>query len=109
MGDASKTESTKAESADAPAAEQAATSHDDKQEIEFDATMSRGEALSYFEAIVAGLKSGRLEFRQEGDAVVFNLPERVEIEIAAKLKGDKGKIEFGIEWSKKTRALEISS
>ena len=82
---------------------------DDKGAIDFEATLPRSEAVSYFEAIIAGLKSGRLEFRQGEDSVVFNLPDRVELEVEAKLKGDKGKIEFEIQWSKKTRALEISS
>ena len=82
---------------------------DDKKAIDFVATLPRSEAVSYFEAIIAGLKSGRLEFRQGEGSVVFNLPDHVEIEVEAKLKGDKGKIEFEIQWSKKTRALEISS
>jgi len=133
MSEESKTESTEIEStepesAEAPAAEEVEKKaeaeeededeeeedeeedeDDDKGAIDFEATLPRSEAVSYFEAIIAGLKSGRLEFRQGEDSVVFNLPDRVELEVEAKLKGDKGKIEFEIQWSKKTRALEISS
>ena len=76
--------------------------------VEFEATLPRGEAVSYFEAIVGGLRSGRLEFRQAGDALVLNPPDRLEIEVKAQQKGDKGKIVFEIEWSDR-QALKISN
>lgn len=78
-----------------------------KVKINFEASMPRGEAVSYFDAIVGGLKSGRLEFRQDGDVLVLNPPEQLEIEVKASRKGDKGKVVFEIEWSDENRPLEI--
>ncbi len=80
-----------------------------KAKISFEATMPRNEAVSYFEAIVAGLRSGRLEFKQGDQTLVLNPPEHLEIEVKAKSKGDKGSVVFEIEWSDENRPLEISN
>ena len=80
-----------------------------KAKISFEATMPRNEAVSYFEAIVAGLRSGRLEFKQGDQTVVLNPPDHLEIEVKAKSKGDKGSVVFEIEWSDENRPLQISS
>jgi amphi-Trp domain-containing protein len=78
-----------------------------KLKVSYEASMPRNEAVSYFEAIVGGLRSGRLEFKQEGDTLVLNPPDQLEIEVKAQLKGDKGKVVFEIEWSDENRPLEI--
>jgi amphi-Trp domain-containing protein len=78
-----------------------------KLKVSFEDTMPRNEAVSYFEAIVGGLRSGRLEFKQDGETLVLNPPDRLEIEVKAVLKGDKGKVVFEIEWSDEHRSLEI--
>ena len=80
-----------------------------KVKIDFEAVMPRNEAVSYFEAIVAGLASGRLEFKREGETLVLNPPELLEVEVKASRKGDKGKVVFEIEWSDEARGLEIVS
>ncbi len=80
-----------------------------KLKVSFGASMPRNEAVSYFEAIVGGLRSGRLEFRQEGDTLVLNPPDQLEVEVKAQLKGNKGKVVFEIEWSDENRPLEIIS
>ena len=78
-----------------------------KLKVSYEASMPRNEAVSYFEAIVGGLRSGRLEFKQEGDTLVLNPPDQLEIEVKAQRKGDKGKVVFEIEWSDENRPLEI--
>lgn len=80
-----------------------------KLEVEFEATMPRNEAISYFEAIIGGLRSGRLEFKQGDQTLVLNPPDRLEIEVKARSKGDKGRVVFEIEWSDEHRELEISN
>ena len=42
-----------------------------------------------------------------GDTLVLSLPDRLEIEVEARQKGDKGKIVFEISWSDELRPLEI--
>lgn len=80
-----------------------------KVKIDFEATMPRNEAISYFESIISGLRSGRLEFKQGEQTLVLNPPDRLEIEVKAQSKGDKGRVVFEIEWSDEHRALEITS
>jgi amphi-Trp domain-containing protein len=80
-----------------------------KVKIDFEGSMARNEAVSYFEAIIGGLRSGRLEFKQEGQTLVLSPPDRLEIEVKAQAKGDKCSVVFEIEWSDKHRTLEISN
>ncbi len=79
----------------------------DKQKIAYEATMPRAEAVAYFEALVGGLRSGHLEFRQDGRVLVLAPPDQLEIEVEAQQKGNKGKITFEIEWSSENRPLAI--
>jgi len=78
-----------------------------KIKINYEAAMPRSEAVSYFEAIIGGLRSGRLEFRQEGETLVLSPPDQLEIEVKAQRKGDKAKVVFEIEWSDTSESLEI--
>jgi amphi-Trp domain-containing protein len=80
-----------------------------KLKIDFEASMPRNEAISYFEAIIGGLRSGRLEFKQGEQSLVLNPPDRLEIEVKAQSKGDKGRVVFQIEWSNEHRELDISN
>jgi amphi-Trp domain-containing protein len=81
----------------------------EKIKISFEASMPRNEAVSYFEAIVGGLRSGRLEFKQGDKTLILNPPDRLEIEVKAQSKGTKGSVVFEIEWSDENRPLEISN
>ncbi|MFV8754962.1 amphi-Trp domain-containing protein [Nannocystaceae bacterium ST9] len=78
-----------------------------KAKIEYEAAMPRDEAVSYFEALVGGLRTGHLEFRQGDKVLVLAPPERLEVEVSAQLKGDKGKVVFEITWSGQSRQLAI--
>jgi amphi-Trp domain-containing protein len=66
--------------------------------VTFESVMPREEAVSYFEAIVAGLKSGALRVRQAEETVVLTPPDQVAIEVKAVRKGQKEKILFEIAW-----------
>jgi amphi-Trp domain-containing protein len=80
-----------------------------KLKIEFEASMPRDEAISYFEAIIGGLRSGRLEFKQGEQTLVLNPPDRLEIEVKAQSKGDESRVVFEIQWSNEHRVLEIKN
>ena len=69
-----------------------------KQKISYENSLPRDEAVSYFEAIVSGLKKGHLEFRQEGGAVDMDLPDHLDVEVKASRSDKKGKISFEISW-----------
>ncbi|NJK33443.1 MAG: amphi-Trp domain-containing protein [Deltaproteobacteria bacterium] len=78
-----------------------------KLKIAYEASMPRAEAVAYFEALVGGLRSGHLEFRQDDRVLVLAPPDHLEIEVEAVQKGSKGKVVFEIEWSSENRPLEI--
>lgn len=69
-----------------------------KAKIRFESSLSREEAVSYFEAIVAGIRSGTVEFRQEDKTVVLHPGSQLDIGVKASRKGDKAKIAFEIAW-----------
>lgn len=69
-----------------------------KRKISYENTLPRDEAVSYFEAIVTGLKKGQLEFRQEDESVTMDLPDRVDVEVKASRNEKKGKISFELSW-----------
>lgn len=79
-----------------------------KAKIDFKGSMSRNEAISYFEAIIGGLRAGRLEFKQGDRTLVLDVPEHLCIEVEAQAKGDKASIEFEIEWSPENTPVAIS-
>ena len=78
-----------------------------KVSIGYEAAMPRTEAVSYFESLIGGFRSGRLEFKQDGESLVLSPPDHLEIEVKAQRKGDKAKIVFEIVWSDDSRPLEI--
>ena len=84
-----------------------------KSKVKFESSLSRLEAVTYFDAIVAGLKKGALNFKQGEDAVAFALPDHVEIEVRAERKKGRENISFDITWHANDTAdgdeLKISS
>ncbi|PRQ06662.1 amphi-Trp domain-containing protein [Enhygromyxa salina] len=78
-----------------------------KVAIGYEAAMPRTEAVSYFESLVGGLRSGRLEFKQDDQSLVLNPPDQLLIEVKAQRKGDKAKVVFEIAWRDDVRPLEI--
>jgi len=78
--------------------------------VTFESVMPREEAVSYFEAIVAGLKSGTLRIRQGEETVVLTPPDQLAVEVKAVRKGHKEKILFEIAWRVSSSAdLTISA
>jgi len=75
-----------------------AQAQSEKEKITFETFMTRREAHAYFSAIVEGLESGTLQFRQEDGEISLDLPEHVEVKIKAKRKGTKNKVSFRIAW-----------
>ena len=74
------------------------TSEPSKGKIKFEAALSRDEAVSYFEAIVTGLRNGSVEFRQDEESLVLQPGQQLEVSVMAARKGDKNRITFEIGW-----------
>ena len=69
-----------------------------KSRVKFENSLARLEAAAYFDAIVAGLRKGALNFQQGEDAIAFALPDHVEIELKAERKKSREQISFEITW-----------
>ncbi|HMQ20870.1 MAG TPA: amphi-Trp domain-containing protein [Planctomycetota bacterium] len=81
-----------------------------KVEVEFENSMSREEAVSYFEAIVAGLKKGRLHIKQGDQSLDLEPGQQVDVEVQASRKKGRERICFEIAWREVRESnLSISS
>ncbi len=80
---------------------------DKKTKVSFDAHMGREEAVSYFEAIVAGLKSGTIQFRQGEESLTLDVGDQVAVAVKAQRKGEKGKVTFELSWREGGPGLSI--
>jgi amphi-Trp domain-containing protein len=60
--------------------------------------LSRDEAAAYFEAIVGGLRSGSVHFRQGGCRVVLHPADHLTLTIKAKDGSKKGRVSFELSW-----------
>lgn len=81
-----------------------------KQRIKFESHLPTEEAVAYFEAIVTGLKKGRVQFNQAGESLSFDLPAHLDVEVKASRSGDKEKVVFELAWhADDTADLTVSS
>ncbi len=85
------------------------TETDGKAEVKFDNTLPLAEAVSYFEAIVAGLKKGSISVRRGDKDVTLTPSTHVDVEVRAVRKKKKEGITFEIFWRVPERELSISS
>ena len=69
-----------------------------KGRVSHSSTLSRDEAVAYFEAIVGGLRSGSIRFRQGDRRVVLRLAERLTLAIKARDSGKKKGVSFELSW-----------
>ena len=69
-----------------------------KTDVKFQSMMPLEEAVSYFEAIVAGMKKGLIHFKQDDESLKLNPPSHLSVEVRAGSKKDKQKISFELEW-----------
>lgn len=70
----------------------------DNSRVKFESTLTRLEAVAYFEAIVAGLRKGALKFKQGEDAISLSPAEHVDVEVKAQRKRGKENVSFEIAW-----------
>lgn len=66
--------------------------------VSFEATMELEEAISYFEAIVSGLKKGAIDFRQGEDHISLAPASTLKVKVKASSKKSKGKVSFELAW-----------
>ncbi len=69
-----------------------------KGKIKFESTMQRQEAVTYFRALVDGLETGHLHFKQGEESLELDPSGPVAIELKASVKGDRQKVSFELEW-----------
>lgn len=67
-------------------------------DVKFHSMMPLEEAVSYFEAIISGLKKGAVCFKQGDQNLQLEPPSYLAVEVRAGRKKGKEKISFEIEW-----------
>lgn len=78
--------------------------------VKFESFMPREEAVAYFEAIVTGLKKGRIQFKQGEATLALDPPAYLDISVKASRKEGREKIFFELGWrTDETSELTISS
>lgn len=70
----------------------------DKADVKFNCMMPLEEAVSYFEAIVAGLKKGTISFKQGEQSLKLNPPAHLSVDVRAGTRKDRERISFELEW-----------
>jgi len=114
MGSTAK-EQKPEKSKDAAAAEVDDTSKEKPREkksakIKYESVLPREEAVSYFEAIVAGMKKGTIQLKQGDESVILKPADRVAVEVKGSQKGDTERISFELVWRHTSGSdLKISS
>lgn len=89
----------KAAHTSAPAAESTSNgSEPEKSSVRFDGFMARDEAVSYFEALVRGLKKGTLHLKQGDGSLTLSPQPNIEVEVKASRKKNKEGISFELSW-----------
>jgi len=68
--------------------------------IKYEHILPREEAVSYFEAVVSGLREGNIQFKQGEESLKLSPPDYLEVEVKAARKGAKEKVAFEISWRK---------
>ena len=71
-----------------------------RHKLNFKKSSSRDEAVTYFQAIIDGIKKGSIEFKQEGESLMLHPARDLSLEIKASAKGDNEKVTFKISWIK---------
>jgi amphi-Trp domain-containing protein len=89
--------------------EQGTVENNGKAEVKFENTLPLSEAVSYFEAIVAGFKKGSINLRRGDKDVTLTPSSNVVVEVKAVRKKKKEGISFEIFWRVPEKELSISS
>lgn len=79
--------------------------------LEFKQEFAFKEAVTYLEALVESFKTGTIVVRKGEEIISLNPSEKVEVEITARTKKDKGKFSLEISWHEpdfSTEKLSIS-
>lgn len=69
-----------------------------KAKVKFKSVMLREEAISYFEAIVAGLKRGSIQVRQGDEAIELKPSPQLDVAVKAVSRDQDESIEFELRW-----------
>ena len=85
-----------------------------EQSIELKKVMELPNVVEYLEALVEGLKAGKVVVEKGGKYISLNPPSVMEVEIEAKQKKDKAKFALELSWKSGTiqsvqEAIKISS
>jgi amphi-Trp domain-containing protein len=69
-----------------------------KRELEFSTRLTREDVAGLIEAIIDGLKDGRLKVQKSSDILELEVPRVVDLEIEASIDEERAEFEIEISW-----------
>ena len=69
-----------------------------KRALEFTTRLTREDAAGVIEALIEGLKEGRLKIQKSGETLELEVPRVVDLEIEAELTPDRAEFEIEVSW-----------
>lgn len=69
-----------------------------EKELEFTTRLTREDVAGVIEALVEGLKDGRLKIHKSNEALELEVPRVVDLEIEAKVSKERAKFEIEVSW-----------
>ena len=68
------------------------------KKLKFKGLRATADVANYLRALASGIESGKLILTHRAESLALTLPSAVEIELEARQKSEKGRIEFEISW-----------
>lgn len=69
-----------------------------KEKVSVEGAMTRRQVIGYLECMLAGLRDGTVRLEHQDRTIALTVPDRLELEITAKRKGQHSKLEMEISW-----------
>lgn len=69
-----------------------------KKELEFSTRLTREDVAGLIEALIEGLKDGRLKIQKSGESLELDVPRVIDLEIEASIDDERAEFEIEVSW-----------
>lgn len=69
-----------------------------EKELEFTTRLTREDVAGVIEALVEGLKNGRLKIHKSDEVLEMDVPRVIDLEVEAKVSHERAKFEIEVSW-----------
>jgi hypothetical protein len=70
----------------------------EKREIEFSTRLTRADVAGLIEALIEGLKDGKLKIKKSSEELELDVPRVVDLEIEASIDDERAEFEIEVSW-----------